>query len=331
MKKKNNITSFGNVVVFPGAVDQLINQAQSHVLNSQFHLANDCFEKALQFTEGDEFILTAYAYSLYEVKSFEKAKEICEEVLKLGPEMYLDVMELYLTVCMQLKQFKQVEQIIESLIDEGAIPDEQMDKFHRLKELNASIAENAEFTEDVQFIEEQMDSNTFQLHSFLSIAPSEQMNLIHTLSMVNIRPYVTDLKKIIESDSTHPFIKSLVLILFVEQQVDEEIMISKFDKEVVVNPTNLKLPTKMPQFEEISNLLTSKLEQEPSTLEMVEHLIAKHAIVTYPFEWLDFDTGDVAQSYIDFVRIMFGDMQECNEELYRFLQKLEKLTELQEV
>lgn len=331
MKKKNKITSFGNVVVFPGAIDQLINQAQSHVLNSQFQLAIECFEKALQFTEGDEFILTAYAYSLYEVKSFEKAKEICEEILKLGPVMYLDVMELYLTVCMQLKQFKQVEQIIESLIDEGAIPDEQIDKFHRLKELNASIAENEEYVEDIQFIEEQMDRDVFDLHSFMSNTPSEQMNLVHSLSMVNIRPFVSDLKNIIESKSIHPFIKSLVLILFVEQQIDEEIMISKFDKNIVVNPTNLKLPTKMPQFEEISKILSSKLEQEPSTLEMVEQLIAKHAIVTYPFEWLDFDTGDVAQTYIDFVRTMFGDVQQYNEELYVFLQNLERLTELQEV
>ena len=38
--------------------------------------------------------------------------------------MYLEVMELYLTICMQLKQYKQVEQIITSLLEEGAIPDE---------------------------------------------------------------------------------------------------------------------------------------------------------------------------------------------------------------
>lgn len=328
MKKKKNITSFGNIVVFPGTVENLVNQAQSHVLQSQFHLANECFEKALQFTEGDEFILTAYAYSLYEVKSFEKAKVICEEILKLGPMMYLEVMELYLTISMQLKEFNQVERIIDSLIDEGAIPNEQMDKFNRLKELNATIAEKAEFTEEVQFLEEQMDPNTFELKSFLSHTPAEQMNQIHSLSMVNIRPLTPHLKNIIESELTHLFIKSLVLILFVEQQIDEELLISKFGKTEVVNPTNLKLPTNTTQFEEIVSIITNRFEQEPSSLEMVVNLIAKHAIVTYPFEWLDFDTQDVAQTYIDFVQIMFGSVQETNEELYEFLQKLEKLTEL---
>ena len=64
---------------------------------------------------------------------------------------------------------------------------------------------------------------------------------------------------------------------------------------------------------------------------MVEYLISKHAIVTYPFEWLDYDPEDVAYTYIDFVSLMFGNVQEMDYELIEFLQMLEKITELQEV
>ena len=55
------------------------------------------------------------------------------------------------------------------------------------------------------------------------------------------------------------------------------------------------------------------------------------SIVTYPFEWLDYESDDVAISYIDFVRSMFGEIQEMDYEIIEFLQKLEKLTELQVV
>lgn len=96
-----------------------------------------------------------------------------------------------------------------------------------------------------------------------------------------------------------------------------------------INPSTLSLPTKMPQFNHISKIVMDKLDKDPSTLELVEYLVAKHAIVTYPFEWLHYDAEDVALSYIDFVRTMFGSVHEMDYEIVEFLQNLEKLTELQ--
>ena len=58
--------------------------------------------------------------------------------------------------------------------------------------------------------------------------------------------------------------------------------------------------------------------------------MAKHAIVLYPYEWLDYDSEDVAISYIDLVKTMFGEIKEMNYEIIEFLQKLEKMTEFQE-
>ena len=61
----------------------------------------------------------------------------------------------------------------------------------------------------------------------------------------------------------------------------------------------------------------------------LSNLIAKHAIVTYPFEWLDFQSNEVAECYIDFVYQLFGQDSEFNQEIYQFIQELEKLSELQ--
>src|SRR5690606_26898128 len=138
-KKKQKIQKFENVVVFPGTVERLISTAHKYVENYQFDLANQYFQEALQYTEGDEITLSVYAYSLYESKAYETAKEVCEKLLSIGPSMYLEVMELYLTICMQLKQYKEVETIITSLLEEGAIPENQIEKFERLKNLNANI------------------------------------------------------------------------------------------------------------------------------------------------------------------------------------------------
>lgn len=327
MKEKKNIKRQGNLVLFPGAIERMVEQAQGLAENYHYAQANKLFEEALQYTEGDEMSLSVYAYSLYEAKDFGRAKEICEDLLALGPVMYFEAMELYLTICMQLRQFRQVEKIIESLFDEGAIPQDQVEKFERLKNLNAEIAENQRLQVEVDEapVEEPLE---FDAPHFLEKSLSEQMMIVHDLASQNIRPIVDELKKIIEYEETNLFIQSLIVILLVEQQVVMDVVIKKFDREITVNPATLELPTKLPQFQEVSAILLEKLEQEPSILELAQYLIAKHAIVTYPFEWLDYASDDVVQSYIDFVRVMFGEVQEMDYELVEFLQQLEKIAEL---
>ena len=100
---------------------------------------------------------------------------------------------------------------------------------------------------------------------------------------------LAELKWIVEHVDVHPFIQSLILILLVEQDVSESITISKLDRKETVNPAQLELPMEMPQFQAVYQHVLNRLEQEPSTLDLVQSLLAKHAIVTYPFEWLDYD------------------------------------------
>ncbi|KGR78676.1 tetratricopeptide repeat protein [Ureibacillus manganicus] len=330
-KKKKKIQKYENVVVFPGTVDRLISTAHQYVENHQFDLANQHFQEALQYTEGDDLTLSVYAYSLYESKAFEKAKEVCDQLLSIGPTMYLEVMELYLTILMQLKEYRQVETIISSLLEEGAIPASQVDKFERLKNINANIVGSSEHFQEVAFSDEVQETEKFELNHFQSLTSNQQLLLIQELTESNIRPIVENLKDIVEHEWTHPFVKSLILILLVEQEVNVTLTISKFQRTMEVNPSKLLLPTKLPKYQQVLSIVIDRLEQEPSKLEMVEYLISKHAIANYPFEWLDYESEDIAYAYIDFVSLMFGSVQEVDYELIDFLQKLEEITELRGV
>lgn len=315
------------VILFPGTVERIFNEAKSLAELNRYHEANDLFEQALLLEEGDEVSLSVFAYSLYEAKSYERAKEICEDLLAKGPMMYFEVMELYLTICMQLRQFKQVEKIIQSLLNEDIIPSDEIDKFTRLKKLNAEIAEKQEAHLLQTTIDEEEDE--FDAQFFLQLTVQQQLLQIHELADINIRPFVEELKIIIETESVHPFIQSLLLILLVEQQVNVTIAIAKFNHVNTINPAQLELPTKLPQFQVVMGHITERLEQEPSMLEAVNQLVAKHAIVLYPFEWIGYNSEDIANSYVIFVKSMFGEKQEAHDELNDFLQELEYMTDLQ--
>lgn len=326
--RKRLIIKRGNLIVFPGAAQKLIKEGHQLIEECRYDQAVVCFEKAFLYEEGDEAALYAYVFALYELKAYEKAKEVCARLLAMGTSLYVEVMELYITVCMQLKEYHQVEALIDALIEENALPPAQLEKFERLKDLNIEITKNLQQKEVVQTLIEEQE---YELASFSALEPNEQAMRLHRLMDTNIRQLKQELKNIIESDRIHPFIQSLALILLVEQEVSIEVNVKKFEHVQKVNPTYLQLPTQLPQYEWVKKMVENKLEQDPTTLEMVQYLMAKHAIVTYPFEWLPFEVDDIADGYIDFVQSMLGDVQETNYEVIDFLQTLEKLTELQDV
>ncbi|MFJ8458267.1 hypothetical protein ACIQ57_03950 [Lysinibacillus xylanilyticus] len=327
-KRKRHVVKHDNIVVFPGAFQTLIREAHMYAENYQYEEAVASFEKAFSYEDGDELALSAYAYALYELKAYDKVKNVCEQLLAMGTTLYVEVMELYVTVCMQLKEFHQVESLITTLIEENAFPIDQLEKFERLRSLNQEVAKNLQKKEDAQRLLEEQE---FELSEFSALTPDEQSIRLHRLMDTNVRQLKTALKAIIECPTIHPFVQSLALILLVEQEVSIEITVSKFNKTMTINPINLVLPNQLPQYGEVKKIIESKLEQDPSTQEMVQYLMAKHAIVTYPFEWHSFEADDIAYGYIDFVQSMLGKVQEMDYEIIDFLQMLEKLTELHEV
>ncbi len=327
-KRKRHVIKHDNVVVFPGAAQMLMREGHMFAENYQYEEAVASFEKAFLYEDGDEGALSAYAYALYELKEYVKAKEICEMLLAMGTTLYVEVMELYITICMQLKEYHQVEAVISALIEENVLPAAQLEKFERLQSLNKEVAKNLQQKEDTQLMIEQQE---YELSNFSSLTPNEQSMRLHRLMDTNVRQLKMALKTIIESPSIHPFVQSLALLLLVEQEVSIELKVTKFDQTKTINPIELALPNQLPQYGQVKKIIENKLEQDPSTLEMVQYLMAKHAIVTYPFEWHPFETDDIAYSYIDFVQSMLGKVQEVDYEIIDFLQLLEKLTGLQEV
>lgn len=320
---------FQNIVVFPGTIEKLIEDGQKYAENAQYDLAVKCLEEALQYKEGDESTLMIYACALYETKAYKKAKAVCEELLSIGPTLYFEVMELYLTLCIQLKDFEQVQTLITTLLEEDAVPHEYIEKFERLKTLSSEIIEKLQHsTDEGDFFVNISEWEELELPSFKQHSTQQQMSLLSALAGGNIRLVQNKLVQIVEDPSIHPFVQSMALILLVEQQVDIEINICKFGYKQRVNASQLKLPTQCVQLQQIQQIVREQLQQQPMLLELVENLIMKHSIVTYPFEWFDYDAERVALSYIQYVQKMFGSTVEADDELIDFIQKLDEHAEL---
>jgi tetratricopeptide (TPR) repeat protein len=324
MKNSQN----NKVVLFPGMVEKIIERAHDAAELSRYAEANELFEQALAYIDGDEYMLSVYAHSLYEVKNYARAKEICEDLLALQPKFYFEVMELYLTICMQMKEFQQVDKIIQTLFEQNIIPVDQQEKFQRIQRLNERIALNKQRLEQDE-VEPQFTEEQFDVDQFLELSVTEQLMRVQQFSELNIRPYTHFFKAIIEEETVHPFIQSLLLILLVEQEVSIEISVAKMGMKKQINPAEYPLPTKLPQFKQIYSMLAEEFDQNPTVWEMLQQVLSKHAIVAYPFEWTPYQSENVANTYVQYVNSMFGHMGEYDYDIMDTIQLLDKLSELQ--
>lgn len=315
------------IIAFPGMVDRLLQQAESCVHNAQHEEAVELLEQAFQYEEPHYTSLTMYVYCLYELKRYVQMKEACEQLLVQQPPHYFEVMELYLTSLMQLKEFKQVERLIESMKQERLIPADQLERFNRLQMLNSNAAEKKE---QQQVVEQAVNKDKwFEANTFVRLSKDEQLLIMQQLTERNIRPILEDLIVIVEHPDIHPFIQSLILILLVEQEVSAQIEVTKFNETIEINTNSLPLPTALPKYKAVIEQLYEHFEQEPSTLELIQFLLSKHAIVMYPFDYLHFEVEDLVKGYIDYVHKMFGTELEVVSDLQQFIESLEKLSELQ--
>ncbi|MGM9966258.1 tetratricopeptide repeat protein [uncultured Rummeliibacillus sp.] len=328
--KRRKLQKHENVIVFPGAVDRLITEGQKFAENYQYDKAVESLREALQYTDDDEGLLSIYAFSLYETRNFQEAKAVCEKLLAIGPQLYIETMELYLTVLMELKEFNQVETLISSLLEEDVIPPESQDKFIRIKNLNAMIADS-QSNEQPGDMELEKTSEQLKADTFFAQTNLQQMKHLQAIRELNLRPLKNLLVAIIEDNRAHPMIQSFVLYLLVQQEIDIEVQVRKFDKECTINPIDLDFPDELPVAKKVLKLVEELLEQEPTTLEMVQYLLTRHMFVTYPFEWFQYSPEEVADGYIDFVHAMFGEVKETDYDLLDLINLLEEQSELFDV
>lgn len=298
------------IIAFPG----MIQRANAHIVNYEYDKAVQIFDQMQQLQPLQDEEAAIYAFALSEVKRYEDAKALCETLMAKQTANYWDIVELYIKVSMQLKNYQQVEKFITTLIDDKAVPKDKYAHFQQLHSLNAKIAKQTTIA-----------AKSLDCESFFVKTVSEQMAQLYEWKALAIAKQKALICAIIEHENAHPMVQSLALLLLVEQEVSATVKVHKLGKEIVVNTDDLQLPTQMKQYSDIATYLEEALMQDPTALEMANQLLIKHAILTYPLEWQPFDADDIALGYKQFIEELFGKVQEVDVEVQQYLQQLEEI------
>lgn len=311
-KKYQDLKRVGNVIVFPTTVNRLLAEGMTFLKEEKYDDARDSLYQVLTYEPEHAAALGGYAYCLYELGEFEEALEVCEELLKIGPIHYLETMELYISILMQVREFEEAEKMIELLIEEKVLPEERLEQFQQLRDLNERIAANASV--------EKVDASLYEIDTFMALRPSEQEQLILDLPTTSYQALKKRLLAIIEHPEADLLTKTYILFMLYQEKIEAEVNVQKFNYTGTFNVNDLPDPMNNARIRRITAIMEEELAKDPTRLELVKELFERHIYLLYPFIWDDYDEVEVAQGYMDYTEGLFTGMSSFNED--------EKLMEL---
>ncbi|WP_172369008.1 tetratricopeptide repeat protein [Sporosarcina jiandibaonis] len=319
-KKYRRLRKSENVIVFPGTFEKLVAKGIECVKHNQFEKAVEAFDQAIIFEPEHPEFLGPYAVALYETKDFERARDIATRLLHSGTANYVDAMELYLTICIQLQEYEEVEMTIDTLLEEGIIPKELLTKFTYLRELNSRLS--MRYTPDESIPSEAV----FTFEEFLEMDIYTQQHTLASLEGTDLRAMIPVLEDIAESVHLPPLIVTFAITLLQQVGYAKQITIKKFGDEMVIVPAQMTLPGQDTFTQNVLSRLEEILVKDPSRFEMAKSLIEKFAITAFPFTWGQYEEEEVAYAYVDYIECLFTGEELPNTSLHYFIKQIDDMS-----
>jgi tetratricopeptide (TPR) repeat protein len=322
-RKYGRIRKRENVIVFPGTYEKLVEKGLLAVEQSNFDQAVKAFDQAILYEPDYPEFLGPYAVALYETKEFERAKDIAARLLHNGSANYIDAMELYLTISIQLQEYEEVEMTIDTLIDEGVVPHDMLNKFNYLRELNGRLSNRYAIELDVAPLK------PFTMEEFVEMDTMSQQYALASLEGMDLSGLIPLLTAIAERDDVAPLVITFALTLLHQAEHMDEVTVRKFGWEQAIVPASMTLPGRDDLTRDVLEKLDQLLLKDPSRLEMARGLIEKFAITAFPFGWNQYSANEVATAYVNYIESMFSGEQLPETELGRLIQQIDSDWDLQ--
>lgn len=327
-KRQHNPKTKENIIFFPGMVEKLIADGLAFAEVNNHVAAANCFDQASEHIELDDAILSVYILSLLETNRQQEAKEICENLLKKRSPLFEQIVELYLTILLDLKAYYEVDRVLNKLLVDKRFTNERKKNFLQLKELSGRLAkEQEDFLTNDNDINPSVDKQKFAIEEYLKLSFIEKEALLQEAFHKDVTEVIPNIIEIAQSKKVPPAIQTLALLLLGSNGETTEILIEKFGFKEKVNPSSPPSPNAMERIEFVKSYLHNILEKDPSKLQLTVGLIHSHAYALFPFDWAGYSDESVAQAYVNFVDSLFGNGSIQPNKLYELIQLLEASTE----
>lgn len=276
MKKDKRLVKKENIIYFPGLPQRLLAMGIEQLESKNYEMAANMLMQAREHNPDSAEIETALVVAFFEMGNYLDARSLCENMLNRGIGEYFEIIDIYLMVLIQLKEYKKAAETINALIEEKEVPLDKLEHYEKLLQ----FSEKRSGIEIRQLITKHENDKILT-----STNIQEQILDIAGLMNVNIHPYVGELTNYLRDSEQHPFVQTMILNLFKEHGMEKKVMVEKFHYKEEVVPTEICSLFETPFYMELKDWLQKNIEQENPTLyEQIKTILDKHFFLLYPFE-----------------------------------------------
>ena len=271
-----------NVIPIPNLKERYLDMGTALLKSKKYQEALEMFSEAKKLNEDEAEIYLGMAICLMELGELVEAKEICKKMLREDIGHYFTVLQIYLTILIQLREYLEVQLTIEAVLEENHLPAESAEHFYKLLEFSRKMTQNdANFIEDDEMEDEA--NHPLYLEDILE-DPTKQIDYIQSLRDRNLSKHFSALKILLENPTSHPMVKSMIIHIMIENEVEKEVTVYKFGESITIIPAKLADISELPFTKRVLTVLDDTLGNEnPTLFEAVKELWIRHLYVLFPF------------------------------------------------
>lgn len=276
--KKNKKNRQGKIIPFPKLEERLLDRGMELLEEKQYKDALQIFNQLISYHSHYPEVEIGIVVCLLELGLYEDAKEKCERLLQHDVGDYFKVLQIYITILIQLSEYDKVATMLEALFEEEKIPSEYAEELFHLLEFSRKRKDN------------QIEEGSFNIedleHQLLYGHTDQQIYAVQKLrDKSNLSPIIDSLRTILQNEHVNPIIQSMVIQLMIEKQINETFVIRKFQKTIKIVPGQLKNIFDESFTIEVLNKLDDILGQEnPTLFESVKQLWERFLFAIFPFK-----------------------------------------------
>jgi tetratricopeptide (TPR) repeat protein len=287
MKKEDN----PDVVIFPGWKKQLEVDGLLALKEKRYEEALKNFEKLEEFDAANYEILTGKVIVYIELGRYEEAITICQQLMRVDDGNYFKYLHIYVTILFQTSQYDEIVSLLDEIFTNEEIPPTYREQFTQIYDLSKKLDEEQEEQqshEDIQQFIHILDSGTFQ----------EQWSLLSKVRRRLIQKEVSKIIPFFKDPELTPVMKTGILQWFIEQKVNRNIEVKKWNLNKVVNPANLKDVMDSSFAKQVLIYLQDIEQEDPTLFEIIRQILYRFLYVYFPFTPDDLDLTYIREAVL---------------------------------
>jgi tetratricopeptide (TPR) repeat protein len=290
MSNENNDNNLkeATVIQFPKLKERLIEKGLEALKSKKYNDALSLLLQAQELAGEHDEIDLGIVLCLLELGELEEAKDRCKLMLHQDIGDYFNVLQVYLTILIQLRQYQEVKETIEAVLEEDQVPSKYAESFYQLLELSKKMILSGD--ELYELDEESEDRVEYTLSERIQEIlldredRNEQAAFVHSIKEYSVHKYLELLNQFLGNPTKDPMIKTLLLQIMMEQNVQDQMVVEKFGETIQVVPAAMGDILS----DEYSMLVLRYLEdrlgnENPTLYEVTKELWMRVLFVLFPF------------------------------------------------